>query len=148
MSYSEKLNGKGKFKLFFKEDGIILESGKDKINIGFDEIKKNTLTPVRRTRHYHFSPSCIIKTKNDKLKITSRGYVHRAVSSVFVSKNEDVNLMSNISHELHRILVEKGLHNEIKFVLGGYLHFSSQNAPCESTGMTSLRRRLRPSKMV
>lgn len=119
MSYEIFLKGKGKFKLFFKEHRIVMESGDNKISIGFDEIQKIHLTPARRTSKYYFPPSCIIKTEKNKFKITSRKYVYRAVSSMFESKNEDVKLMSSFVHELHRTLVEKGHNNKIKFALGG-----------------------------
>ena len=119
MSYEIFLKGKGKFKLFFKEHDVVLQSGDNKISIGLDEIQKIHLTPVRRTSKYYYPPTCIIKTENDKFKITSRGYSYHMVSSMFASKTEDVKLMSNIVHELHRILVEKGLNNRIEFSTGG-----------------------------
>lgn len=119
MSYEIFLKGKGKFNLSFKENGIVLESGGNKIPINFDEIQKVHLTPVRRTSKYYYPPTCVINTEKNKFKITSREYSHHVVSSMFESKSEDVKLMSKIVHELHRILVDKNLNNRIKFSIGG-----------------------------
>lgn len=121
MSYNVYLKGNGEFKLSFDENEIVMESADGTMNISFDEIHQINLTPVRRTSHYYFPPSCIIKTGKKKYQITSRHSIFRFVSSMLESSSEDVEFMSKFVHELHGILVGKGLNERIKFLLGGPL---------------------------
>jgi hypothetical protein len=95
-----------------------MESADGTMNISFDEIHQINLTPVRRTSNYYYPPSCIIKTGKIKYHITSRDSVFRFVSSMLESSSEDVEFMSKFVHELHGILVGKGLNERIKFFLG------------------------------
>ena len=123
--YRIYLKGKGKCNLFLRDNEMVLASGENRMTVGYTEIKKIKLNPFRKTRRYYFAPQCIIITQNSKFKITSRAPVFKPVTTLFLSTNEDLTLMSNLVHALHKILIQKDLQNRIKFTLGGYLHFST-----------------------
>jgi hypothetical protein len=121
MVHNVYLKGKGPVDLSFHKNDIVMESSDGPLKIPFDEIREINLIPVRRTSHYYFPPSCIIKTIKKKYGITARKWVYRAVSSMFESSSEDVERMSNFVHQFHGILVEKGLKEKIRFAFGGSL---------------------------
>ena len=121
MNYILYLKGKAEINLSFREDAIVIVSSEGTEKLRFDDIREIHLSPVRRTSRYYFPPVCMIKTSKKKVYITTRGTVFRIFSSMLESGSDDVERMSKFVHELHGILVEKGLGESIRYLYGGPL---------------------------
>ncbi|MFH2046293.1 MAG: hypothetical protein ABIK92_14225 [Pseudomonadota bacterium] len=123
MSYKLLLKDEGDIDLTFTENHVVIAPVDGKAEeIRFGDIRKVHLTPVRRTSNWHFPPACIIITDNNKYKFTTRKGVYHTFTSMAESSNEDLDIMTGIAQDLHKVLVKKQLHNNINFKLGGTQH--------------------------